>query len=496
MITVSQTFERSPRVSEWRRFLLKSARVKTWRDSVFKSQGNNWHISQKALSDIALTRTTINIFPNLRTIFAATHDFHTITMGEAVVDLTLMVTSMGQEPHLRIPVTLENVRDRLTNLQNLSLFYDPDTLELPNYDDQITALLRHMPRLKTLTLPLFCLNGPMVQALSCHKNMQEIHVDSEDPFATYPCNAETRTVSTMNHPLGTDAFPALRHIAFSTATVTDARSFIIQTAFPSKHITNLWIHTPSIPPSSAVRDLISGLAGVCLSLTTLELIFQAPTYSEDSNMSSVDPIQARHLLHLPTLARLSTFRIRHPYPIAIGDADFAELLAKWPHLRSLSLNPHPVVTMPTMLTLGAFLPLAMHCRGLTELGLYIDATLAVPPLPRDVVALKYELPISTLYLGRSPLSSEDDASTTTYPEVARYLGSFIKGGSPVKWMWPDGDIFPPQLQDEEDWLHDLAVYNELADYEEGWKTIEVMTGLVLDGKRSVRGWHQLIGTGK
>lgn len=48
------------------------------------------------------------------------------------------------------------------------------------------------------------------------------------------------------------------------------------------------------------------------------------------------------------------------------------------------------------------------------------------------------------------------------------------------------DEYPPKLANKEDWL---AVYHDLEEYEAGWKMVEVMIGLVLEGRRQNNGYR-------
>lgn len=414
-------------------------------------------------------------------------------MSPSVVSLVLVVSKISPS---RVPTILENIRDQLPQLKDLDIYYEMGTEGLPPYDDEIAGLLQALPKLTTLSLPLFCLNASMIRALSQHQSLESILVDSSSTYVPYPCNERERERSLVlpNKLLETGAFPSLNQLSLSTPSLTDAQKFFTQPGFPGTNLRSLWFHTTTIPSPASFGELLTYLAGVCPFLTDLEMILQARQYSRRSDFSSVEALGARDLHPLLGFNSLHVFRIRHPYPIDISDTELRELVSKWPRLCVFDLNPHPVVSKVPTLTLGAFVTLATYCPYLFEIGLYVDATAAPPSVPPWIIVSRRQLDITTLHIGRSPLLIGANAPVTTFPQLARYLAHFMVDSSKTDWEWPNEDDLPPRLRNEWNWWASVAAYSrdDVETYVAGWKIVAAMTSLVLEGRRSVWEWNEMV----
>lgn len=381
-----------------------------------------------------------------------------------------------------VPYILKDIEERLPGLQELTIIYDERLL--PRFDDELSGLfgrLRHLRCLSLpfgcLSLPFGCLNATFMQLVALHLQLEKI---SLGPFSMYPTGSVVSPLYDPDvRPLPPDAFPSLRHLEFSTGTLSNAGTFLSQTGFPAGNLVSIWLHTEIIPSSSQLGVALEGLASICAGLQNLEVFLCGLVYDFDFALADLKTINTINLQDLAPLTRfpsLRSFIISHPYPIATNsDADLSTVVS--PLMTCIKLNPHPIVPGPTNLTLGAYAFLMEHYPRLQEIGLFVDAEKPVPtpaPSSRRLTA--------KVHVGSPPLPITADAPITVYPAIARFLASIFSASS--TWVYPDEEVFTAEAIDKEDWLPELTEKHETEKYLNGWKAIETMIRLVEWGREN------------
>lgn len=219
-----------------------------------------------------MTRTAAYIFPNMRQVAVGTLDFEPLLMANSVVDL-----------------------------------------------------LRNLPKLTQLSLPPLCLDFSILKALSRHEKLVAIIIDNESPVYPHASTSTSRALFHRDHPLAPDAFPSLKEMAFSAVTVHDARTFLLQAAFPLSNMTALAIHVRVVPPSTDAGELFDGIGSTCPGLRGFDIAFHELKYSAANELRSIPRLPCQHLLPLIQLLRFDYLAVRHPYPIEKPDADIAHI---------------------------------------------------------------------------------------------------------------------------------------------------------------------------
>lgn len=453
-------------MSDWVPFLVNTARVRKWLDY---SCSSAFLLSREPLNDIAISRPATPIFPNLSEILIGTRELEPFYMGSSVRCLDLVVDNVSVS---RTTWVLRNVADCLPDLTELTISYlDRDT---PNYDDPIVDLLRNLSKLRQVTLPILCLNAAIACTLARHQDLRAIRFDVGAPIAFYTCSQETRFLFNPTHPLPSGGFPSLRLLEFSAPNLNDAASFLFQSESPLSNLKQLSVHTRVVPSSEDIDQFIARLATDCPGLHDLTLAFHALKYRNGAQLSHIPHLELQHILPASRIKDLASLVIRHPHPIDMNDDDVGNLAADCPRLRTLHLNPYPIVTTRPTTSLLALKHLADHCPTLTSVGLYIDGTLPPQPIPM----LSRRLRVS-LALGHSPLFMSDDASVKDYPMIVQYLASVLSNS--CVWHWQD-DVFVAQVSNRKAWLPEMTVYHDLDGYERGWKVVAAMTKMLLEDR--------------
>lgn len=465
-------------MSDWIPFLRNSSRVRTWHDRSFND--SLYLLSREALNDIGIHRPTTEIFPRLTKVLIGTRELEPFLMVPTVRSLDLLVRHLPEDnvSESRTVAVFRNVADRLTQLTELNIFYvDDDT---PNYDAQIIGLLRKLPKLQLLTLPILCLDATIADALAGHQDLRRIKFDDTEPIALYRCAEDARFLFDPTRTLPYDAFPSLSSIQFSTVSLRDAASFLFQSGSPLRRLNQLFVHTRIVPSSEDIGLFIERLATEGLLLKDLTLAFHALKYdpSNASALTSPARLEFRHLATVLHISGLTTLVIRHPHPVDMNDNDVAKLAVGCPHLQNIHLNPFPIVTTRPNISYRALRHFAENCPELKSIGLYIDGRRISKPKGSPTQRLKV-----ILTLGHSPLPILEDTATEHYPTIVRYLASVLSKS--CAWDWEDAAFVAESIDPDEWHLPGINIHDDLDDYRRGWKMIAAMTKMLGEEKRKI-----------
>ncbi|KAI5999148.1 hypothetical protein EDD15DRAFT_2160959 [Pisolithus albus] len=354
-------FEDIPGVSDWARFQKYARRVRCLR---FNSDSRDG-AAEAVLDEVARTRTSIEILPNLRELVWMCHD---------LCDLQRCLLFLhGRLRHLTVPMwsdlakpspLLANIWARAPNLHTLRLHIDESDMQL---FDHIQVIAQNLHHLRKIVLSEFHFTSEVIQELSRMPNLGVIEFQHD--LAMGPGNP--KNVEQFAPVLADGAFPALYDLSL-TARIDDLERFF-QSPFAPVNITTLYVNSYARHSAAEVQSFLSTLSQECKRLSRLHVMLlnkeiNQTTCTEDEQLSfcTLQPLFA--------FSDLTWFEVIHKYPLRITQDEMEELAMRLPSLEALELNPEPLFTRNPTLDLEVLLPFAHHCPKLRHLGLFVHAT--------------------------------------------------------------------------------------------------------------------------
>jgi len=319
------------------------------------------------LDDMARTRTTLEVLPNLHTLEWL---FGNIDCMERA-----MLFMHQRVRHLIIsapPLSLQNkssffvdICARMPYLHSLDLrvpyaasFIEADILEL----------LRSLPELKKVIFPEFYFTSTIVSELSRMKNINIVQFE----HGLVQGLGEEKDVASFAPVLEQGAFPVLWDLAI-TACLGDVVRFM-NADFAPINITSLYISTYTEHEPAQLHTLLVTLSQQCRLLS--QLYIKLLHVSGHMTLIPAKQITFDTLKPVLSFPNLTTFEVMHKYPLNITLEEIEELASRWPSLESLFLNGEPLAMFDFTLDLRALVPFARHCPKLRRLALFMDATTA------------------------------------------------------------------------------------------------------------------------
>ncbi|KAI5996722.1 hypothetical protein EDD15DRAFT_2364872 [Pisolithus albus] len=351
-------FEDIPRVSDWARLQKYARRVRCLRFDSYSMEG----ALEAVLDEVARTRTSFEILPNLRELVWMCDDLCDLQRG--------LLFLHGQLRHLTVPMwsdpspLLADICARAPNLHTLSLHNNEFDMQL---FDQIQVVARNLHHLRKIVLPEFHFTSEVIQELSRMPNLSV--VEFKHNITMGPGNP--KNVEQFAPVLADGAFPALYDLNL-TARIDDLERFF-QSPFAPVNITTLYVDSYTRHSAVEVQSFLSTLSQECKRLSRLHVILlnkeinqTACTEDEQLSFCTLQP--------LFSISDLTWFEIMHKYPLRITQDEMEELAMRLPSLEALELNPEPLFARNPTLDLEALLPFAHHCPKLRHLGLFMHAT--------------------------------------------------------------------------------------------------------------------------
>ncbi|KIK20220.1 hypothetical protein PISMIDRAFT_682506 [Pisolithus microcarpus 441] len=362
-------FEDIPGVSDWARFQKYARRVRCVRFNSDSREG----AAEAVLDEVARTRTSFEILPNLRELVWTCHD---------LCDLQRCLLFLhGQLKHLTVPMwselgkpspLLADICARAPNLHTLRLHINESDTQLL---DQIQVVARNLHHLRKIVLPEFHFTSEVIQELSRMPNLGVIEFQHD--LAMGPGNP--KNVEQFAPVLADGAFPALYDLNL-TARIDDLERFF-HNPFAPVNITTLYVNSYARHSAAEVHSFLSTLSQECKRLSRLHVIL----LNKDINQTACtedEQLSFCTLQPLFSISDLTWFEIMHKYPLRITQDEVEELAMRLPSLEALELNPEPLFTRNPTLDLEALLPFANHCPKLRYLGLFMHATSFEAPSAR------------------------------------------------------------------------------------------------------------------
>ncbi|KAG9312423.1 hypothetical protein JVU11DRAFT_6806 [Chiua virens] len=382
-------FDALPEASDWSRFEKYASRVRS-----FKFRPSKYDLEiLPLLDDIARTRTSLEILPNMHTLewiytTSAYMERCILFLHRRLKRLTVTAPSQA---HPR-PDFYTDLCARAPHLHTLTLLID-----FPG--NPIDAELRSSKRSSYpsfITRPPSSRNSLGPKALPTSTSSQDLKLGYGNPA----------NVASFNPILEEGAFPCLRALNLSVR--IDHLDSFFRSIFAPTHLTTLYVNSYTNHTPNEVHTFFVTLSEQCQRLSKLHvqlyhkiLPFHLPT----DQQLSYDTIKP-----LLTLTTLTTFELVHKYPLQITLDEIEDLASKWPHLEHLVLNAEPLFLEHDAFTLDlrALLPFARHCPRLRLLGLYIDAD---AELPSSMTPLQPFATLKALAFGTSDVHDTSAAAT-------------------------------------------------------------------------------------
>lgn len=267
--------------------------------------------------------------------------------------------------------------------------------------NEVLTLLRGLPRLRNITVPMYFLTSEVMAQLSHAEHLETVEIATPIEHGI----GNRNDVALFQPHLQEGAFPELRHLAFS-AHLQHTTQFLAGPHAP-RGISFLHVFILAIDNPPELYRFLSTIATRFTQLGELRLDFMlAPSTPV---VSPPPPPVARPSLAvlepLLSCARLTKFDLRWDYQLNLTEANIEALARSWPSLEVLNLNSEPIPELG-LPVLGASVlrSFATHCPRLQELAVYIDGDRLPPPTDVQSATTPPFRALRKLALGSSPLT--------------------------------------------------------------------------------------------
>lgn len=357
---------------------------------------DGYTVFSDAYDEISRTRVSLNILPNLKQLTWLTDsvDRMRLSLMFQHKNIKEFIVRLHRNETYSISTFFEEVLLRMPNLTLVDLRF---TFPVREIEDDLSGLIRRLPRLRKIILPAYTLSTRIIEELSTLKGLEVAQFE----FMEWQGHGEIADVARFNPQLSEGAFPALWDLSLS-ANLVDMDRFL-RGSFSPSHLTTLYVHCLSAVTQAEFTGFLTAASEVCQLLEHLFLDFFT---SEDIQPGPEDQSRLSWPALRPLLAfsNLIEFEMRWDRPLELSQEDMEEMASKWPSLETLLLNCEPMVlNQPPTLDLRALIPFARHCPKLTALGLYLSASTGFDEALRDP-SLKPFKSLQKLYMGLSPIS--------------------------------------------------------------------------------------------
>lgn len=250
--------------------------------------------------------------------------------------------------------------DRLSELTILSLTPRDNTLV-----QSVAHGLRSLVSLRTITVPYSILCNALFQSLALLPTLEVMTI------SVSPKSTPTITFRALKH-----CFSSLKTLDVSTRSPREVLPVLRACVHPETSLLqNLDIKCTSLLRSTDIPHLANFLSKMHLTnetpncrLVSLEITIQRLYHKETAPWMNVPLFAACESLRV--------FKIVHPRPLVLSDADVALLLHAWKDADTISLNPHPTEAQWIggweIPTLGCLVHVAENFGWLSNFGVIVD----------------------------------------------------------------------------------------------------------------------------
>src|SRR6266403_384225 len=382
-----QEFSRIPTPEDWTRFIPYARRVRSLKFGTNLNEKAQ-SFGDSVFDDLARTRTTLEVLPNLRSLWwnSIPRSRHaTLFMHDKVTEFAFKVYSEN------LPSLSTDIIGRMPSLRSLrwTNSYEPHN---PDDDQELLQLLSSLQKLREVTPPKDVLGSKFLKTLSLLPELGVIQFDTLGgmPYPIFPLECTRQE----------GAFPMLYDICLNS-NLDDIRVYLTGGALLPR-LKNLSVESvhPEFP--STVQRF---LTDVTRCYPTLELVSMDVIVGIE-DQDDCEPLLPEHLYPIFSLKQLARLELRHNLPLRISEVDLAEIGAALPALETLILNPEPLQLTRPEITLHSLLIIAQHSPNLSYLGIYLDAEDITTPMPYSPAKTRAFPYLRTFHVGVSPITSE------------------------------------------------------------------------------------------
>jgi hypothetical protein len=381
-----QVFSHILTPEDWTRFIPYARRVHSLKCGT-KPNEKAKKLSDDAFYEVARIRTTLEVLPNLRSLWwdTTTNARHaTLFMHDKVTEFKFYCENL---PSLRPYIV-----GRMPSLRSLRWTDYDDS----NVDQGLLRLLSSLQKLREVTPPRNVLSGKLLKELSLLPELEVIQFDAlggiAHPGLPFKCKLQK------------GAFPKLYDLCLSS-NLDDIRVYLTGGALLPR-LRNLLVESMHRELPLTVQQF---LTNVTRCYPTLEMVSVSVVVSiKEQEQDECNPLSPEHLHPLLSLKQLTRLELRHNQPLRISEVDLAEFGAALPALENLVLNPEPLQLTRPKITLHSLLIVAQHFPKLFYLGIYLDAedTTGTIHMPNSSAKTRLFPDLLTLHVGVSPIASD------------------------------------------------------------------------------------------
>jgi len=329
-------------------------------------------LSQSVFDDVARTRTSLVIFPNMHTLnWKAFLPLCVMFMHSNVKRFVIYLPSVIAEASPR--PFFDDIINRMPRLNEIDIRTDIPARIL---EKEFIRLLPSLPDLQKLSTPRFFLTSSIAVCLShlpklgCIEFQYHVDQGSGDPA----------DIAVFQPELPEGAFPSLQDLSL-TASYLEAQRFLT-IPFAPTNLTILYIESSNFESSTTLHQLLAAISENCQMLKRLTLISprrELEDHTPDPDGSN--QVTADTLKPVLSCCNLTSFEIVHQFPFRLTQKDLEVFAKCWVSLETLNLNSEPHHFESSHLTLEALFPFAQYCPRLSYLALFIDASITIPSFP-------------------------------------------------------------------------------------------------------------------
>lgn len=322
-------------------------------------------LSKDALYEIATTRPSLTIFPNLQSL-CTTWDSPFLSptfTSSTVTHLSISFETYTDEGDALVLSKADQIVESMPNIMELNLLAKK---LVPFWDTLVCRLLSGLPYLVKLTMPPRRLSSAIASVAARSPKLRSLGARGG-----LGLNANIPSFAPVLH---TGAFQSLKELYFA-ASLSDALAFI---KHPNVSFHQLDVLALSIdatrytgPPSSDLFTFLHDLPTVCPCLKVLRLVIREATKRAPSiRFVDIEPVI--------NFKRLTKFVLRNLSAIEMTDEE-AEVFARGlPKLRHLQLTRRQASEPHRALTLRSLTSFATHCSDLQHLEICLNALTNLP----------------------------------------------------------------------------------------------------------------------
>ncbi|KAI0032309.1 hypothetical protein K488DRAFT_39103, partial [Vararia minispora EC-137] len=381
----------TPTAADWSRFTPYARRVRALKYHPVRDTA----VSSALLNDLARTRTSHRIFPNLHTLHWLSNEncrSEEVFMHEGVQELRVQLERRWDGPGLADFST--SVAERTPMLTNLCI----EPLSKDQDCQPLSTLFSLLQRLAFVSLPVNALTSDVLASLGTLPGLKNVQfIPSSDDYHPYAAYSPEAARYASPAP---GSFPVLEDLSLCSS-LNCMMHFLIDGTLLAK-LSKLYLICPYIEQPLDVRNFFAAIAERYPHLLSLCVDIIADV--DEALNKNCEPLTFDTLQPLLSISSLEVLDVRHNLPITLSEAELAKMGAALPAMRELGLNCEPLTAERPPTTIGTLPTVAEHFPRLETLRLFVDACTA--PTTEDLARPARFKQLETIEFGLSPIGED------------------------------------------------------------------------------------------